>query len=749
MNQDYNNLNAINEDDLGYGELLTKLWNRRFWFLGAFAGVMAISIPWSLFKQPIYQSQIQILVEPNYQKSVDNRNSNEYLERRFTDSTLEVDYPTQLKVFKSAKILDQVAKKLITPLNSDEENLAEKIDYVTSYLRESLSVWQIVEEDGETATKIIEAAYVGEDPQETKRVLETIQEVYLNYNLQQQEKRLRDGLNFIDAQIPEAQSDLLKAEAAITELSKKHNLISPEEDASAIKENIRQIAQQRNELSAEQSDTKANYTALQEKLGLSPQNFLALSRLSQSERYQNLLSKLQETEILLAAEQQKFTADSPIIQSLKEDRNSQRASLVEEAQKILGDKIPPNFIASLKFLPEQGQLGTSETGFVDQITESQSSLEGIRERDLSLAKTEAELNQKLAQFPELIAQYKNLAQKAEIQREALRKLLEAKQELEIELNRGGFNWQVIEPAQIGIQIAPNLLKDLLLSLVVASFLGITAAFIRESIDGKITSISEVEPKLDLPILGTTPKFSSSSNQSFLGQLPFLSNYETTAKEVIEWQPFREALDIIYENLRLSTITQSAKSLAITSSIAGEGKSTFVLGLALSIARSQLRVLVIDADLRSPSLHEPFNLSNDFGLSDYLTENKDLPVVKQVSFRGETIDLITSGVRPVDPVKLLCSAKLKYLIEQQKANYDLILVDTPPAAVMVDAIKAISVCDTAVIVMGLGKVKVAEFLETTDLLSNLEILGVIGNGSLESARRYKAKTNSRYLLPQQT
>ena len=743
IHQNYSNFEATDESDLGYGKLLGKLWRRRLWFAGVFTGVLAISLPLAFSKQPVYQSYMQILVEPNYQKNTDNNSSSEYLEREFADSTIQVDYETQLKVFKSATILNQVAERLVT-IDSDDENYEATIDAIASSLKESLSVYQVLGQNEKTQTKIIQANYVGSSPAETKKVLEAIQKVYVEYNLEQQEKRLRDALNFVDNQIPKAQQELRKAEVEITELSKDYNLISPQEDAYAIKQNIRQLAQQRSELKAQQSEAQANVASLQEQLGLPQDNSVALSRLSQSPRYQNLLNKLQETEILLATERQKFTDDNPIIQTLINERDSQKALLEDEAKKVLGGEVPPNFLADIESLSENRQLVGSDTNFVDRITESQSNLTGLRERDRSLAQTKAELEQQLSEFPELIARYKNLTQRVEIRRQAVQRLLQAKQELEIELSRGGFNWQIIEPAQLGVQIAPNLQQDLLLNLVLASFLGLTAAFIRETIDQRISNTEEIISKTELPLLGATPKLSAS--KGFLSQ-PLSNSQTSSIREVVEWQPFREAIDMIYENLRMSSAYTSLKTLAITSAIAEEGKSTFTLGLALTVARHQHRVLIIDADFRNPSLHDPFNLSNESGLSDYLASKIPQPAINKVTFSGETIDIITSGTETADPVKLLSTQKLNYFIEQQKLNYDLILVDTPPVLGTVDAVKVASICSNTVVVTRLNKVKVSELLEATAFLSNLKVMGIVANDSKKVTKHYKAQ--SQYLLSPQT
>lgn len=741
MNQGNHELES--QGDLGYGQLFATLWNRRYWFAGVFGGVLAVAIPLSLMKKPVYMSVMQVLPESNYQtKNYQSNRSGQYLESQFTDASVEIDYVTQIKVLKSSEILERVIDKL----GWQDSELTE-LELIEA-LRETLAVSQITDVMAGSSknivqTKIIQTVYQGSSPTETKRVLEAIQEVYLEYNLEQQEKRLADGLSFIEKQIPQAQAELNEAESALTELSKKYNVVAPEEEALALKENIRNIIQERDDLRAQRSQTAGNYKALQKELGLSSGNSVAFSRLSQSERYQNLLNELQGIEIELAAKRTKHQENSPIVQNIIDRRDSQKNLLKNEAKLILGE-LPANFDVELESMQTQGQLVGSDTQFIDQITQAQADLTGIADRETILAETEARLKQRLTEFPELMAKHRDLIQEAEVKREALQRLREAKQELEIELNRGGFNWQVIEPPQLGVQIAPNLAKDLLLSLVVASFLGVSAAFVREAVNQNVSNLKDAERQTKLPVLGSTPMVSSSPSGRFMTKLPFLSGSQArmNTQDVIQWQPFREALDVIYENLRISGVTSSLHSLTITSATAGEGKSTFILGLALSAARHQQKVLVIDADLRRPSLHKLFNLPNQSGLTNYLAGEIEDPAVQKVFLHGEQIELIASGVKTEDPVKLLSSSRFQQLVGRLEKHYDLILVDTPPAIGMVDAVKVASICDSTLLMMRLNQVKASELLEVEALLSKLNVLGMVANDSRE------CDTKSPYLLPQQ-
>ena len=746
-----NNLEFDSSSDLGYGDLFAKLWHRRFWFAGVFTGVLAIAVPFALTRSPVYQSYIQILAESNYQgKDGNSRNDSRYLEQEFTDTNIEVDYATQIKVLKSSEILKRVVKKL--GIADSQISVAE----ATEILRSSINVYQITDEESsnkDSATKIIQATYDGSSPSETKRTLEVIQEVYLDYNLEQQKKRLGDAITFIEQRIPQARKELIDAETTLTELTKENNLVSPEAEAISIKENIRQIKQERKALQAQERQIAGNSAKMQEQLGVSTDSSLALSRLSQSPRYQKVLNDLQVIEQDIATKQTKLTNDHPLLQGAIEERKSLKDLLYQEAERVLG-KLPPNFSNDLESLQKQGQLVESDTQIANAIRESQVKLAGMRQRDLSLAQTEVELKQRLIEFPELISQYRSLSQESEIKRQALRRLLEAKQELEIELSRGGHNWQVIEPPQDGFQIAPNTTKDLLLSVVVASFLGAAAAFAKDVTDEKIITTKEIEGKTNYPVLGTIPGLpvpGSSFNSAFY-HLPFTSQSSkvTPIKEVIGSLPFREAVDLIYENLKLSYFSSplmfsTPKLLAVTSAVSGEGKSTFILGLALSIARHRQKVLIVDGDLRCPSLHEPFALDNHSGLTNFLAGEIDRPLVQQVSLLDERIDLITSGSKTEDPVKLLNSSRFEKFIELQKEKYDLILIDTPPVIGMVDAIKIASICDTTLMITRLNKTKISEFLETTAFLSRLDVLGIVVNNSQDANKMYGS--NSKYLLPQ--
>ncbi len=714
--------------DLGYGQLFKIFWRRRLCFLAVSLGTLALSIPFIVQKEPIYQSYMQLLVEPNYQ-------GDSVLGKELPDSKIEIDYATQLNVMRSSELLQRAVNEL--QAKYPDLNVDDIKDYFT--------LDQLIEgEKPETKTKIFQAVYIDKDSQKTKDVLETIQEVYLEYNLDQQKLRLQEGLSFIDGQIPEARQNLNQAEAELEKLRIQYNLIAPEQEATFLAEVLNNVEQERETLKAEYRQIKSRYEELQKQYGLSNENTQVASPLSQSSTYQNLYDELQEIETELAEQRNRFTEANPVIQDLIIKRDSKKAQLQQESNKILSSA---SVAADLSSYQQDGKFRDSDTEFVESIAKARADLVGIQERDRALVISQDKLKQQLNQFPEIIVRYTNLVQEVELKRSTLQTLLTARQELGIEINRGGFNWQVVEPPQLGEQIGPNIRKDLVLSMIVASFLGGMCVFIRESIDDRLYESKQIEERTSLPVLGTTPGLAETQASPFLFKTPFATSKTASITDILGWQPFRESLDLIWENLQMLSFEAPFGSLAITSAIAGEGKSTLVLGLALSVARRQQRVLVIDANLRNSSLHQKLNLSNELGLTNILSGETFAPNIHQVSLLGENIDLLTAGPETTDPVKLLSSDTLQNLVDGFEELYDLVLVDTPPAIGMVDAIKTASCCSGTVMVVRMESSEVSEFLEATALLDKLNVLGIIANDSKKAAKNNITITQKPYLLPE--
>jgi polysaccharide biosynthesis transport protein len=255
------------------------------------------------------------------------------------------------------------------------------------------------------------------------------------------------------------------------------------------------------------------------------------------------------------------------------------------------------------------------------------------------------------------------------------------------------------------------------------------AFSREAIDDAVHSSEDLQKQVTLPLLGMIPARMTASNSALpFGKPAIVNNIETAA--LLSWQPFRDAVDLLYQNIQLLHPNGVLKSLVVTSALLGEGKSTLSMGLAISAARLNRRVLLIDADLRRPSLHAKLNLPNEHGLSSLLRSNTPIEtlVAAQIAANRSNLAIITAGPTSGDPAKLLSSPRMQALISQFEQHYDLILIDAPPVLGMVDAVLASACADGTLLVGRLDQVTRAELTQAMSVLKPLNVIGVVANGA---------------------
>jgi capsular exopolysaccharide synthesis family protein len=668
---------------------------------------------------------MQLLVEPYFQEKNQNQ---QQVDNQFTDSNLEIDYATQLNLMRSSQLLQKAVDLL----------RAEYPTIKVEEIRTSLNLTRIQEKGSKTEieTKLFQVNYTSNDPIKTQKVLKAIQKVYQDFNLAQQQQRLSEGLSFINHQLPAARESVNQAEKALEQFRENQSLIDPVKQSTAVAESLTKIEQERQDLRAQYKETQARYDTLQQQLARSSQEALTASRLSESSRYQTLLEELQKTELALAEGQTKFTEANPLLQKLIEQRQSQMTLLQQEAQRLLNRSSTQVELKSKSLLSE-GQLGKTELELSSQLVEAQTTLQALNSRDLSLAQTEQQLRAELNRFPKLMAEHERLQPEVQIKRDTLQKLLEARQALGIEIARGGFKWQVVEAPQPGEKVGPKTKQDLLLAIVVGLFLGGLAAFAREALDDAVHTSDELKRRVALPLLGIIPEVPRTGSSGLLINLPFRKSDVSAPStlQIVHWLPFRESLDLIYKHIQVFNSALSLKSLVVTSALPGEGKSTLALGLAFSAARLHQRVLLIDADLRRPTLHQQLHLSNEQGFSTLLATDTARLNPQRISLSGSDIDIMTAGPTPPDPVKLLNSQRMKELMAELEQTYDLVLLDTPPILGMVDAIQIASFCSGVVMVGRIDRAKQAELTEATTMLSHLNAIGVVANGASSSTSRY--------------
>lgn len=715
------------EPEFGYGQLFGVLLRRWPWLAGALSLTLAGSVYLLIQEEPTYLSTMQLIVEPNFDQDL----REEDLGGMADNQVNETDYATQLALMGSSQFIVDAAAVL----------QQEYPDVDVATIEEDFALNRV--EANKEATRIFEASYIDNDPIKTQKFLEALKTVYLNYNEEQQTKRLVRGLEHVNNQLTKTRNNLEKAQNDLEQFRQNQNLLDPSLQGQDVVTRLSQVQEEQRQLSAELQQVQQQNAALKEQIKLSPQHALVASRLSQSPRIQTLLNALQETSLALADRQIIYTDEDPSVQVLIQQRDNQLAQLRQEMDLVTGQ---PGSAADPAAM-SQLQLGQTDFTLVAQLLESTVLLQSLNARLTTLTEQEATLRREINRYPQLIAEYDRLQPAVEIERNTLEQLLQQREQLSSELARGGFIWEVVETPQEGQKIGPDPLKPLALGVVAGLFLGGVLAFAREAMDQRVRTSDALKRQVPLPLLGLLPVqtgrrgFSlwiSPQERQRSGLHPELADSELI--QTILSPSCRDALDLIANNLQLLPRDQSAKAIAITSGLPGEGKTTLSLGLAFSLARMSQRVLIIDADLRRSGLQAGLGMEMETGLSTLLNSHQQRKYrPHRLDFNGTHVDVLAAGPSPADPISLLSSPRFSRLIQRCKEHYDLVLVDTPPILGMPDAIKVGAVCDGTVLVARLDRITQPILTEVVALLTPIQVLGLVANGVKSNPNWYRNYT----------
>jgi len=193
-------------------------------------------------------------------------------------------------------------------------------------------------------------------------------------------------------------------------------------------------------------------------------------------------------------------------------------------------------------------------------------------------------------------------------------------------------------------------------------------------------------------------------------------------------PVAEAYRILRTNIQFSSTDRKLKVILVTSSGPSEGKSTTAANMAITMAESNLKVLLIDCDFRKPSIHRAFGLVNMKGVTNILVEGIEYSKLTNVT-EVDNLEVITSGPKPPNPSELLGSRKMKEFLDLVRENYDMVIIDTPPVLPVTDAAVLCQYVDGVVLVAGYGLATFDAVMQARASLEkvNARILGVVLNG----------------------
>ena len=684
-------LRALQAEDNDLRNLLMVVRRRAWVILGVAALVMAFAATRTLRQEKIYEGQFRLLVEPVNAEDDFSDLASVLGEQRLSNAGL--DYETQVQVLRSPELIEPVTKQL--------QETYPDLSYLT--LLEDLSIVRLGE------TKILEVSYSSSDPVQAQQVLDQLSETYLRYSLEERQTNLRQGINFVEDQLPGLQAQVNNIQDRLENFRRQYNFITPEIQSSQLSAQTMGLSEQRLALNQQFSEAQQVFSNLQEPSG-------ALAALQDAPVYQQLLSELRSVETEIAAELTRFSPSSLAIRVLEEQRANMLPLLQQEAQRVVGT---------------QQAIATN-------------TLQAIEGQSETLAQTEQQVTQGLSQLPALIRQYTDLQRELEVATEALTRFRVTRENLAIEAAQTEIPWQLIEvPTRPTTPVSPNIQRSLLMGLVASVLLGLIAALMLEKLDNVYHTVDELKAGVKLPLLGTLPfdrgLYDRTKHQA--GPIAALENRFTSIRSRVRSRlydypysgsseaGFLEALRVLHTNIRMLSSDRPIRSILISSALPGDGKSTIAANLAQVATAMGQRVLVVDVDLRKPQVHERLGISNELGLSNLITDSLTPDSVIRPIRPTSDLFVLTAGKIPPDPIKLLASQKMQQLMQTFEHSFDLVIYDAPPAAGLADVSLIAQHTDGLILITRIGKTDRTVLSQTIETfkMAQITLLGMVANG----------------------
>ncbi len=304
----------------------------------------------------------------------------------------------------------------------------------------------------------------------------------------------------------------------------------------------------------------------------------------------------------------------------------------------------------------------------------------------------AELKTEILDLQNKSTDYQALKRDVTTNRKLYDGLLQRMKEVGVAAGIGTNNISIVDAGEVPrLPHKPSLKRNLLLAIVLGLFGGIGLAFLFEHLDDSIKSAQDLETRLGLAVLGIVPEVRGYRDKA---DTIALLNHEEPKSAVAEaYRSFRTALSF-------STATGAPKVLHFTSASAGEGKTTSAVSAAIAFTQTGKQVLLLDCDLRNPSLHKELNLSNEVGLTNYLAgDHTPAQIVQRTQVKG--LWTITTGPIPPNPAELISGGKMLDLLDQGEERFDMVIVDSPPVLGLADSLILANMSRTTVLVVDSG------------------------------------------------
>lgn len=686
------------EEELSLTSVCRTVLKHKLIFFGVAALVFGAVVIETLTMTPIYESTSRLEIDPSKSSSL---GLDEMINQKLGSSEESNELQTEVRVIQS----DTVAMRVIDGLalakspvfagkNAARVTVTDPLamspaerERLLGQFHGSLSVKVL------PATNIVEIRFRSTDPKLAAAVNNAVVERYMQRTLQTHYEGTVQVSNWLSQQMNDLQSKALDAQDKLADFQKKNSILPTGSDESdnIVTDRLKLLNEQLTQAEAERIVKEARY-----RMAATGDPEL-IANVVPSTTLQLLRTQEADLKSQLAQLNSKFGSGYPKVHEMQTQLAHLDASIATEISNV-GKRLEDEYRSAEK------TEGLLRTQFNDQ-------------------------KSKAYQLNEHAVQYAVLKHDVENGRELY-------DTLQLKLKMAGVTAglsssyiNVIDRAEIPAHpVEPRANLNYFIGLFGGVLCGLLLTFVADSMDDTLSSSEELELCTNLPVLCSIPvdqlatKNAASDIGKATGVIPLLLNHPRSQAA--------EGFRGLRTSLLLSSPDRQPKVIAIVSSVAAEGKTTVSVNLGIAFAQRGESVLLIDADLRRSTMHAQFGLPHSrYGTSTVLTQGMNEEAILTPVESLPNLRLMPAGPHPPNPAELLGSKRMAQLLESVAAEYDRVIVDTPPVLSVADSLALANIADAVVLVVRSGIARKKAVLRVRDLLrrANSNIVGAVFNG----------------------
>ena len=627
---------------------------------------------------------------------------------------------TVAQALMERRYLDEEQEELIPVLvNKDEYGefvSMASIDQVTGRVQRAMDFGHVPNSD------VIEVNARSTNPREAALLADAYAQIYHERHFTGSREHSRRVREFLENQLMERERALKEAEDNLQRYMERHGVVQVDAESRRVIDQVARLEASQEELDVQINAAETRLESIREQLAEQEPEVAKAITAADNPYIRRVQEQIADLEI------QRDLALSQNPHAVGEERFQREVSRIDGKLRELRNTLQAR---SSEFI---SSLSTGDEGFLRQlkqrIAEGQIDLQGLRIQKNSTERLLAQYENQFNQLPEMNMQYARL-ERAKQSNEQLYLMIEKRYNEAIISEQSEFGTvNIIDDALVPRSpVSPNVQMNLAIGLFLGVGFGIGFVFLKEALSTKIKTPEDIKKEnlvnmtTIATMTGEVRRVSRKGWSTIRGRV--ISGYLITITNPLS--PVSEAFRALRTNLQYSQVDKPVKTLVVTSPNPGEGKSTVAANLAVTYAQNEKKVLLVDADLRKPMMHNILDLNRKPGLTNILFENLELSKGIQKTV-VDNLYAISSGDTLANPADLLGSQKMKKMLEVFKNNFDVIIFDTPPTLAATDATVLGTSCDGVVIVTASRSTKVDDLKVSVESIENVhgKVLGTVLN-----------------------